>query len=302
MDADQVADELYGLLPSQFVAARDDAVARARADGDARAAARIKALRRPTLGAWLADLLVREHPEESRALLELGAGLRAAQDALDGPELRELTAKRRAVVAALSRQARQAATRAGLTVGEGPLQDLEEHLQAVLTDQELADEFATGRLSTTRSPGTARPPSATRSAAPAAAPTPTRTPAPAEARAQARPTAAPPRPDRERLRAEARKRTAEAERDAREAQAAATAARRELDRATARRERLQRQVDDLVERLEQTRDQERQAATDERKARTRVETTDRRARRAQGQARDAAAHQEHLDRKDEKAA
>jgi hypothetical protein len=43
----------------------------------------------------------------------VGAGLRAAQDALDGPELRALTVQRRSVVSALARQAGQAATRAG---------------------------------------------------------------------------------------------------------------------------------------------------------------------------------------------
>ncbi|MFC1415715.1 hypothetical protein [Streptacidiphilus cavernicola] len=299
MDVDQVADELYGLLPAQFTAARDAAAAQARKDGEPDAAARIKALRRPTLGAWLADLLVREHPDEVRALLELGAGLRAAQDALDGPELRELTARRRSVVSALSRQAGQAATRAGLSVGEGPRQDLEDHLQAVLADQELADAFATGRLSSTRgaaasgsaalsasaptrSPGAARSPAATSS--PAA-------PDPAAERAAARRQA---EADR---RAEARRRRAEAEQDAKQAQAAAVAARRALDRATAQRERLRRSIADLTARLQQARDEERKAATAVRSARSRVETTDRAARKASGLARDAAEHLQYLGQK-----
>lgn len=35
-------------------------------------AARIRTLRRPTLGAWLANLLALEHSAEVRGLLELG--------------------------------------------------------------------------------------------------------------------------------------------------------------------------------------------------------------------------------------
>ena len=292
MDADEVADELYGLLPAQFTAARDAAAARAREAGEARVAARIKALRRPTLGAWLADLLVREHPEEVRALLELGAGLRAAEAALDGPELRELTARRRSVVSALSRQARQAATRAGLSVGEGPQQDLEDHLQAVLADQELADAFATGRLSSTQGPA-ARAPAAPGGTGAATRPARGKErpgPAPGQRRADAG------RRDEAARRDQARRQQAAAERDAERAQAAAVAARRALDRATAQHERTRRSVDELTDRLQQARDKERAAEAAVRSARAGVEATDRAARKAAGLARDAAEHLRYLDR------
>ncbi|MHA6757711.1 hypothetical protein [Streptacidiphilus sp. PAMC 29251] len=299
MDFDEIANELYGLVPPQFTAARNTAADQARAVGDGGLAARIKALRRPTMGAWLANLLVREHPEETDALLELGAGLRRAQAALAGPELRELTAQRRAVVSALSRQARQAAARAGLPVGEGPLQDLEEHLQTVLADQQIADAFATGRLTTTQGAGAGAPAAAPAPAAGTAA-------APAAARGVTAPSSdsTPSGDSAQRARrtaeaaaeaaAEARRRVAAAERAAREAQAAADAARRDLDRATAQRQRLRIRIDDLAERLSQARDQEREAAAVERRARTTVETTDREARRARGSARDATAHLQHL--------
>lgn len=279
MDFDQVADELYALPPSRFTAARDTAVGQARAVGATDLAARLKALRRPTLGAWLANLLVREHPKETRTLLELGAGLRAAQDALDGQELRELTAQRRAVVAGLARQARQAAVSAGRSVGEGPLQELEEHLQAVLVDRELADAFATGRLVTTQGPGARAP----------AAPTGSGRPPEARSDAARGGTGADAR------RGAVRARAAQLQGEARRARTAAAAARRDLERATAQRQRIQRRIDDLAERLDRARDQERQAARAERTARATVEATDRAARKAEGYVRDTAAHLRHLD-------
>lgn len=283
MDFDQVADELYALPPSRFTAARDTAVGQARAVGAADLAARLKALRRPTLGAWLANLLVREHPKETRTLLELGAGLRAAQDALDGQELRELTAQRRAVVAGLARQARQAAVGAGRSVGEGPLQELEEHLQAVLVDRELADAFATGRLVTTQGPG-ARAPAA-----------PTGSGRPPEARSEAARGGTGTGTGADARRGAVRAKAAQLQGEARRARTAAAAARRDLERATAQRQRIQRRIDDLAERLDRARDQERQAARAERTARATVEATDRAARKAEGYVRDTAAHLRHLD-------
>lgn len=63
MDVGEVVIELYGLAPEQFTAARNR-VAKAAGDaGDGPGSAAIKALRKPTLAAWLANLLVRAQPE-----------------------------------------------------------------------------------------------------------------------------------------------------------------------------------------------------------------------------------------------
>ncbi|MBC3839789.1 hypothetical protein GXW82_04710 [Streptacidiphilus sp. 4-A2] len=75
-DVEQIADALYALPPPEFTAARDAAAARARGDHRPEVAERVHRLRRPTLGAWLANLLVREYPDEVRSLLELAAALR----------------------------------------------------------------------------------------------------------------------------------------------------------------------------------------------------------------------------------
>lgn len=58
VDLDAVAVELYGLTPDEFTAARNQLAKNV----DGAAAAAIRALRKPTLAAWLANLLVRTDP------------------------------------------------------------------------------------------------------------------------------------------------------------------------------------------------------------------------------------------------
>ncbi|MCC3775839.1 hypothetical protein [Streptomyces sp. UNOB3_S3] len=147
MDADSVADELFLLRPEEFTAARDRLAARAVRDGDRELARRLKALRRPTLAAWVCNLLVRNRPDEARALIRLGEGLREAHRTLDGGELRELGRRQRVLVASLSREARRLAEDAGHRVGDAVAREVEETLYAVLADPGAAEEWVTGRLS-----------------------------------------------------------------------------------------------------------------------------------------------------------
>ena len=279
MDFEQVADELYALPPPQFTAARNEAADRARADGEPELSARLRRLRRPTAGAWLGNLLVREQPDEVRALLELGSGLRAAQSRLAGDRLRELGARRQEVVAALVRQAGAAAVRAGQRVGAGPLEDLERTLHTVLVDPEAADAFASGRLTAALTaaprPDLLAPP----------IPTSVRNDADADAGL------------RRDLLARARRAAAEAGREAEAAADAAERARRELDRLAARHRSARDRVEAATERLERARADERRAAAEERTARERVGTTDRAARKTGGRARDAQAHLDHLEQR-----
>ncbi|MBO0715666.1 MAG: hypothetical protein J2P59_12980, partial [Acidimicrobiales bacterium] len=78
MEVDAVADELYGLLPGEFTPARNARAADARRQGDREAAEAIMGLRRPTTGAWLANLVVRRYRQEVHELLELGEAMRRA--------------------------------------------------------------------------------------------------------------------------------------------------------------------------------------------------------------------------------
>ncbi|MGP3981829.1 hypothetical protein [Streptomyces sp. KR80] len=142
MDWEEVADRLYGLPPDDFTSARDEA-ARSAPRGQA---AKIRALRRPTLAAWAVNLLVRRDRDEIDALLALGEQLRRAHRELDGGQLRELSHQQHRLVTALSRRAQRLASEAGRPVGEGVLREVEATVHAVLADPDAADQLATGRL------------------------------------------------------------------------------------------------------------------------------------------------------------
>jgi hypothetical protein len=153
LDAEAVLDELYATPPSGFVARREELAAAARTAGRTEDSRRIRAARRPTLAAWAANLLWRAEPEESGRLLELGEALREAYRTLDDPAaLKELTAQRRQVVAALSRQAARLADEAGYRLSAAAQQDVASTLHAVLADADAAGQWATGRLTGALSP------------------------------------------------------------------------------------------------------------------------------------------------------
>jgi hypothetical protein len=105
----QAGDELFGLAPEEFVAARDELARRLKREGDAEAAARVKALRRPPVSAWAVNRLAREQGPALAPLLAAGERLRAAtQAALAGEgaaELRAAAKAEREAVAGLVRAA-----------------------------------------------------------------------------------------------------------------------------------------------------------------------------------------------------
>ncbi|GAA0902800.1 hypothetical protein [Virgisporangium aurantiacum] len=147
MTLDEVAAELYALPPEEFTAARGEAVAAARKSGDRELAGRIGGLRRPTVGAWLVNLLAHQRPDLVGELLALGEQMRSAQRNLRGDELRELSTQRRAMVSALARESRALAVAAGRGVRAVlPLGEVENTLTAALADPEVAEEVRLGRL------------------------------------------------------------------------------------------------------------------------------------------------------------
>jgi hypothetical protein len=143
---DEAADELYALSPREFIGVRDARAKEAKAAGDAETAQQIKALRKPTVAAWLANQLVRAHRDEVSPLLELGAALREATATLSGPELRQLSRQRNEVVQALVRQARQLARAAGQPVSEDNARSLQDTLTAALADEHAGRLLLLGRL------------------------------------------------------------------------------------------------------------------------------------------------------------
>ncbi|MFG2235820.1 hypothetical protein ACGFNX_38480 [Streptomyces sp. NPDC048723] len=152
MDLESVAVELYERLPSEFTAARDDYVAKARKAGDRQLAAAIAALRKPTVAAWTAGLLARRRTEEAHSLIQLGEALRAAHRTLDAGQLRKLSHDQHVVIGELARTARTLAAEAGQVVSEPVLHEVEQILHAVLADPDVAEQWAEGRL--TKAPDT----------------------------------------------------------------------------------------------------------------------------------------------------
>ncbi|MFF0705470.1 hypothetical protein ACFYVC_34715 [Streptomyces tendae] len=149
---EQVLDELYATPPSAFVSRREEGAAAARTAGRKEDARRIHAARRPTLAAWAANLLTRSRAEETRRFLELGQALREAHRTLDATGLNELSAQRRRIVAALSRQAAQLAGEAGQRLSPAAQREVESTLRAVLADPDAADRWAEGRLEVALTP------------------------------------------------------------------------------------------------------------------------------------------------------
>jgi hypothetical protein len=151
VDADPLADiaaDLYGREPDEFVAVRDEYAKRARAAGNRQLAAAVGKLRRPTVGAWLVNLLSRERSDLVGELLALGEELRAAQRNLRGGEMRDLSQRRRRLIAQLKREAAELVSR-DYHRANLPLTEVESTLGAALADPEVAELVRAGQLTKT---------------------------------------------------------------------------------------------------------------------------------------------------------
>jgi hypothetical protein len=140
------AEELYGLLPEEFTAARTAAVKQARDDGDRPLAKALQALRRPTVAAWSVNLLARRWAELVEQVVGLGGSLREAQAMLQGEALRELTRQRRQLVAAVTQEARALAAAEGQKLSDAAIRQVEETLQAAMADPAAAEAVRSGLL------------------------------------------------------------------------------------------------------------------------------------------------------------
>lgn len=149
-ELDDVADDLYAGPPGEFIARRTAAAKAARSDGDRELAAAIGELRKPTVSAWLVNLLVRDDPALASQIVALGEGLREAEKSLDGPALRELSTQRRQLVRSLVARARRLAQPTGQRIGDAVTQELDATLTAALADPDVARDVVSGRLTAAR--------------------------------------------------------------------------------------------------------------------------------------------------------
>lgn len=139
------ADDLYALPAAAFTPARDRRAAELRSE-DRELAAAVKALRRPTVAAWTVNLFVRREAEQVDQLLDLGAALRDAQEALDGEELRALSRQRRQVTAAMATRARAVVSAEGQKLSQSVTDQVEATFTAALLDEQAAAALRSGLL------------------------------------------------------------------------------------------------------------------------------------------------------------
>ena len=140
-----IADALYALPLGEFTPARD---ARAKELKGTDLAARVKALKKPSLAAWVVNLLVRRDAEQATQVLELGAALREAAAGMQGEELRALTRQRRQLTAAVTTGARALASGEGVKVTQAVADQVESTLTAAMLDARCAEAVRSGLLVT----------------------------------------------------------------------------------------------------------------------------------------------------------
>jgi predicted transcriptional regulator len=138
-----IADELYALPLGEFTPARD---ARAKELKGTGLAAPVKALKKPSLAAWVVNLFVRRDPDQVGQVLSVGAALREAQAGMSGAELRELTKQRRQLTAAITTQARSLAREEGVKVTEAVAEQVEATLTAAIVSERCGDAVRSGLL------------------------------------------------------------------------------------------------------------------------------------------------------------
>ncbi len=146
MDLDEAADQLYTASPDDFMAARTALAKQAKEAGDKALAKQITALRKPTRSAWLVNLVARAEPDRVTELVELGAALQQAQQAMDGDTLRQLSRDRWTMIDALARRAGELGRDSGYPPPDGAIQEVSQSLQAALGDTAIAEQVRAGRL------------------------------------------------------------------------------------------------------------------------------------------------------------
>ena len=149
MELDADIDQLYGVPLDEFVRGRDELAKRLRREGERDAAERVKALRKPTTGAWALNQAVRRRRRETGELLAAGERLRTAHEALlsggDPAALREAMQDERILASALADCAEAIASESGKS-GPALRERVRSTLHAATIDGEAREELATGRF------------------------------------------------------------------------------------------------------------------------------------------------------------
>jgi hypothetical protein len=140
-DLTGIAEELYALTPAEFTAERNR-----RAKDAGPIAAEVRELPKPSAAAWGVNVFARHRGGELAQLIELGQLLREAQEDADRDALQQLGKQRRALVAAMAREAASIAGERGSPVNAAAIGQIEQTLQAAMGDADAAAAVASGRL------------------------------------------------------------------------------------------------------------------------------------------------------------
>ena len=227
-DITSIANDLYALTPAEFTAERNR---RAKDAGDL--SGQVRELPKPSAAAWGVNVFARVRADELTQLIELGELLRAAQDDADSNALQQLSKQRRALVAAMAREAASVAGERGAPVNAAAIMQIEQTLQAAMFDADAAAAVASGRLIRSLTSDGVEP--VDLEGAVAGLLEGVRLPvraAPIDLAAKRREVAS--------------RKADEAEQDSVAAQAEASDARSAADAATARHEDLEAEIDDLI--------------------------------------------------------
>jgi hypothetical protein len=145
--AHDIGDELYGLAPQEFTAARDGYVAEAKNAGNAALARELTAMKRPSVAAGLVNLVALRQPVAVSQVVELGETIRQAQGSVSPVQLRDLSAQRRKELDAAVALARKLATERGdAEPSRAVLTEVESTFAAAMADPDAARQVQAGRL------------------------------------------------------------------------------------------------------------------------------------------------------------
>ena len=132
---DDVAQELYALLPSEFTAARNAA---------AKQTPEVKSFPKPSASAWLVNMLARHERDAVERIIELGDQLRDAQ--FDRQAATALSKQRRDALRDARTIATALAKRLGGTAAAAALDEVEQTLIAAMSDPDAAAAVLAGTL------------------------------------------------------------------------------------------------------------------------------------------------------------
>lgn len=146
MDLSEIAQELYSMPPGEFIAARKESVAAARAAGDLPLSKAIGELRKPSAPAAVINLLARNSEDLLQEVADLGEDLREAQEQGDGTRLRELNGERKALLRQVAAAGAELAEEHGVSFSSAVANGVEETIKAALASPEAASAVQAGLL------------------------------------------------------------------------------------------------------------------------------------------------------------